>query len=45
LKHVQFFYLKEQETGKMPENSRTTVDDGVTVQNISPSTSLRKEGM
>ena len=32
-------------TGKMPENNRTTVDDGVTVQNISPSTSLPKEGM
>ena len=40
-----FFYLKEQETGKMPENSRTTVDDGVMVQNISPSTSLPNEGM
>ena len=40
-----FFYLKEQETGKMPENSRTTVDDGVMVQNISPNTSLPKEGM
>ena len=29
----------------MPENNKTTVDDGVTVQNISPSTSLPKEGM
>jgi len=29
----------------MPENSRTTVDDGVMVQNISPSTSLPKEEM
>ena len=40
-----FFYLKEQETEKIPENSRTTVDDGVMVQNISPNTSLPKEGM
>jgi hypothetical protein len=40
-----FFYLKEQETGKMAENSRTTIDDGVTVQNISPGTSLPKERM
>jgi hypothetical protein len=37
--------LKEQETRKMAENSRTTIDDGVTVQNISPGTSLPKEGM
>ena len=29
----------------MPENNRTTVDDGVMVQNISPSTSLPNEGM
>ena len=29
----------------MPESSRTIVDDGVRVQNISPSTCLPKEGM
>ena len=40
-----FFYLKEQETKKVLKNSRTIVDDGVMVQNISPSTSLPKEGM
>ena len=40
-----FFYLKEQETEKIPENSRTTVDNDVMVQNISSSTSLPKEGM
>jgi hypothetical protein len=33
------------EVRKIPENSKTIVDDGVTVQNISPSISLPKERM